>query len=99
MSSCFFSSREKMRIWPISVVRKCLRTVLPNEPVPPVIIRVALVNADIKIPPTAKGQTMYSPLCYLVKVKCLEEHIRFLIAVNITCFKFGNKKQPGCNFY
>lgn len=31
----------------MSVVRKCLRTVLPNEPVPPVIIRVALVKADI----------------------------------------------------
>ena len=40
MSSCFFSSREKMRISARSVFMKCLSTVLPNEPVPPVIIRV-----------------------------------------------------------
>lgn len=47
MSSCFFSSREKMRISPMSVSRKCFKTVWPNEPVPPVISRVALVIADI----------------------------------------------------
>ena len=47
MSSCFFSSREKMRISPMSVSRKCFKTVWPKEPVPPVISRVALVNADI----------------------------------------------------
>ena len=47
MSSCFFSSREKMRISPMSVARKCFKTVWPNEPVPPVIMSVALVNADI----------------------------------------------------
>ena len=37
MSSCFFSSREKMRISARSVSMKCLSTVLPNEPVPPAI--------------------------------------------------------------
>ena len=41
MSSCFFSSREKMRISPMSVSRKCFKTVWPNEPVPPVISKVA----------------------------------------------------------
>ena len=51
MSSCFFSSREKMRISPMSVSRKCFKTVWPNEPVPPVISRVALVNKGISYPP------------------------------------------------
>ena len=41
MSSCFFSSREKIRISLRSESRKCLRTVEPKEPVPPVIISVA----------------------------------------------------------
>ena len=50
MSSCFFSSREKMRISPMSVSRKCFRTVWPKEPVPPVIINVALLNNDTFIP-------------------------------------------------
>lgn len=40
MSSCFFSSREKMRISAMSVLRKRLRTALPKLPVPPVIISV-----------------------------------------------------------
>jgi len=39
-----------MRISFKSELRKCLSTVEPNEPVPPVIIRVALLNADIVIP-------------------------------------------------
>lgn len=47
MSSCFFSSREKMRISPISVSKKCFKTVWPNDPVPPVIRRVELWNVDI----------------------------------------------------
>lgn len=36
----FFSSRLKMRISAMSVRRKRLRTALPDEPVPPVIISV-----------------------------------------------------------
>ena len=36
-----------MRISPMSVARKRLRTALPKEPVPPVIMRVLLVNRDI----------------------------------------------------
>lgn len=47
MSSCFFSSREKMRISFKSESKKCFKTVEPKEPVPPVIIRVALSNVDI----------------------------------------------------
>ena len=47
MSSCFFSSREKMRISARSVFMKCLSTVLPNEPVPPVIINVRPSKADL----------------------------------------------------
>src|SRR5699024_5877005 len=38
-----------MRISFRSESRKCFRTVEPKEPVPPVIIRVALSNADILI--------------------------------------------------
>src|SRR5699024_8617264 len=50
MSSCFFSSREKMRISARSESRKCLSTVEPKEPVPPVIIRVlSLKNLDVLI--------------------------------------------------
>src|SRR5829696_5375810 len=40
MSSCFFSSRLKMRISPISVETKRWMTALPKEPVPPVTRRV-----------------------------------------------------------
>ena len=47
MSSCFFSSREKMRISPRSVSTKCLSTVLPKLPVPPVIMRVLPANEAI----------------------------------------------------
>ena len=47
MSSCFFSSREKMRISARSVFTKCLSTVLPKLPVPPVIMRVLPVNAVV----------------------------------------------------
>ena len=36
-----------MRISPMSVSRKCFKTVWPKEPVPPVISRVELWNADI----------------------------------------------------
>ena len=49
ISSCFFSSREKIRISPISLVKKCFNTVFPKEPVPPLIIKVAPLNDDIKI--------------------------------------------------
>ena len=45
MSSCFFSSREKMRISPMSLPKKCLSTVLPKLPVPPVIMRVLPLKA------------------------------------------------------
>ena len=37
ISSCFFSSRLKIRISEISEFKKCFRTAFPNEPVPPVI--------------------------------------------------------------
>ena len=48
MSSCFFSSRLKMRISRRSEARKRRRTALPNEPVPPVISRVLSLNmADL----------------------------------------------------
>lgn len=36
----------------MSVVRKCLRTVWPKEPVPPVMSRVALLKVDIYISPS-----------------------------------------------
>lgn len=36
----FFSSREKMRISAMSVLRKRLSTAFPKLPVPPVIIKV-----------------------------------------------------------
>ena len=36
-----------MRICPMSEVRKCLRTVCPKEPVPPVMRRVALEKEDM----------------------------------------------------
>ena len=41
MSSCFFSSLEKIRICATSEQIYCLSTVLPKDPVPPVIKRVA----------------------------------------------------------
>ena len=41
------SSRVKVLISLRSEIRKRLRTMEPKEPVPPVIIKVALVNADI----------------------------------------------------
>src|SRR5690242_12656724 len=44
MSSCFFSSRLKMRISAMSVCRKRSSTALPNEPVPPVIKSVLFLN-------------------------------------------------------
>ena len=44
MSSCFFSSREKMRISPMSVFRKRLSTALPKLPVPPVISSTLSLN-------------------------------------------------------
>src|SRR5258708_2775606 len=44
MSSCFFSSRLKMRTARISVVRRRRNTALPKEPVPPVIMTVLLSN-------------------------------------------------------
>ena len=44
MSSCFFSSRLRMRISRRSDARKRRRTALPNEPVPPVISRVRFLN-------------------------------------------------------
>src|SRR6266576_3453054 len=42
MSSCFFSSRLKMRTARTSVVSRRRNTALPKEPVPPVIITVRL---------------------------------------------------------
>ena len=36
-----------MRISPISVVKKCFRTVEPNDPVPPVITKVLFLNASV----------------------------------------------------
>ena len=44
MSSCFFSSRLKMRISAMSVSRNRRSTALPNEPVPPVMTRVLPAN-------------------------------------------------------
>src|SRR5918994_171045 len=44
MSSCFFSSRLKMRISRRPDARKRRTTALPNEPVPPVISRVLSAN-------------------------------------------------------
>src|SRR5271157_2982954 len=44
ISSCFFSSRLKMRISPMSVWRKRRKTALPKLPVPPVISRVLFLN-------------------------------------------------------
>src|SRR5690606_107149 len=44
MSSCFFSSRLRMRISPTPWLRKRRRTALPNEPVPPVMSSFAPPN-------------------------------------------------------
>src|SRR5215212_8153484 len=44
MSSCFFSSRLKMRISPISALKKRRSTALPNVPVPPVMTSVLLLS-------------------------------------------------------
>src|SRR5205823_5324251 len=44
MSSCFFSSREKIRISRISVDNTRSTTALPKVPVPPVTSRVASLN-------------------------------------------------------
>ena len=44
MSSCFFSSRLKMRISRICVFRNRRSTALPKEPVPPVTRRTRLSN-------------------------------------------------------
>ena len=49
MSSCFFSSRLKMRISLMSESRKRRNTALPKEPVPPVIRRTLSLNMDIII--------------------------------------------------
>jgi hypothetical protein len=49
----FFSSREKIRISPISVCRNLLKTAFPKVPVPPVIISVLPLN--IYIPFFAKA--------------------------------------------
>ena len=38
-------------ISPISDFKKCLSTVLPNEPVPPVMSRVAPLNVDMIVSP------------------------------------------------
>lgn len=67
MSSCFFSSREKMRISPMSVSRKCFKTVWPNEPVPPVISRVALVNVDILKFLSDEKEAVYNSTSYFLK--------------------------------
>ena len=56
MSSCFFSSREKIRISRISVSRKRFSTAFPKEPVPPVIISVLLAKIlIIHSPPPVSG--------------------------------------------
>ena len=47
MSSCFFSSRLKIRISAISESKKRPNTALPNEPVPPVINKVLFKNIYI----------------------------------------------------
>src|SRR5258705_4703421 len=44
MSSCFFSSRLKMRTACTFVVSRRRNTALPKEPVPPVIITLELSN-------------------------------------------------------
>ena len=44
ISSCFFSSRENIRISAIWVERKRFNTAPPKDPVPPVIRRVLFVN-------------------------------------------------------
>src|SRR3989442_797171 len=44
MSSCFFSSRLKIRTARIPVMRRRRSTAFPNEPVPPVIMIVLLSN-------------------------------------------------------
>ena len=47
LSPCFLSLCENIRISPMSAVKNCFSTVLPNEPVSPVIINVAPLNGDI----------------------------------------------------
>src|SRR6185295_6203362 len=49
MSSCFFSSRLKMRISRTSEERKRRVTALPKEPVPPVIKSVLSVNGPLLV--------------------------------------------------
>ena len=47
ISSYFFSSREKIWISPMSVLRQRLSTALPNEPVPPVISNVLFAKSHM----------------------------------------------------
>ena len=44
---CFFSSREKTRISPMSVLKNRVSTALPKEPVPPVIRRLLPENTEL----------------------------------------------------
>src|SRR5690349_12410738 len=53
MSSCFFSSRLKMRISFTSVSRKRRRTALPKEPVPPVISNTLPENIPRNVIPVS----------------------------------------------
>ncbi len=56
MSSCFFSSRLKMRISAKSEVRKRDSTALPNEPVPPVMRRTLSLNMGISVQGNENGR-------------------------------------------
>src|SRR6267378_1696910 len=47
MSSCFFSSRLKMRTARAPVARRRRNSVFPKEPVPPVIMMVLLSNKGL----------------------------------------------------
>lgn len=47
----FFSSLEKILICPISVFKKCFKTVFPKDPVPPVIKRILPSKLLINISP------------------------------------------------
>ena len=48
MSSCFFSSRERMRISLMSVFKKRSTTAWPKEPVPPVMRRTLSLSIFIR---------------------------------------------------
>ena len=84
MSSCFFSSRLKMRISGCRCLRKRPTTALPNEPVPPVISSVLSLNISHQRSVIVRSINLPAPF---PKVPCIssgfERKIRIQIGVDV----------------